>query len=263
MPQQPVFPTPIHQQAAEAIVTFFRTQAQTAPIDAVLVVNSCARGVATPESDLDMAVLIDPTLAPAERTHLETAWQQFYQSEAIFQQLRQGRPFAWVHLDLVDGQYAPSVWDEGGGPDGFELEIGNHLAYSVPLWQGSDAYARLQATWLPYYSDSLQQARLVMVRNACAYDLDFVPFYVQRGLYFQAFDRLYKALQEFLQALFIARRTYPLAYNKWIRAQVVEYLGLPELYAQLPPLLQIARLESDELIVKAQALQMLIKKYTY
>ena len=96
MPQQPVFPTPIHQQAAEAIVTFFRTQAQTAPIDGVLVVNSCARGVATPESDLDMTVLIDPTLAPAERTHLETAWQQFYQSEAIFQQLRQGRPFASV-----------------------------------------------------------------------------------------------------------------------------------------------------------------------
>ena len=70
---------------------------------------------------------------------------------------------------------------------------------------------------------------------------------MERGLYFQAFDRLYKALREFLQGLFIARRTYALAYNKWIRMQVVEWLGLPELYAELTPILEISRLESDQI----------------
>ena len=45
-----------------------------------------------------------------------------------------------------------------------------------------------------------------MVRTACVYDLEHALFFVRRGLYFQAFDRLYKSFQEFLQALFIARR---------------------------------------------------------
>jgi len=54
------------------------------------------------------------------------------------------------------------------------------------------------------------------------------PFLLNRGLYFHAFDRLYKAFQEFLQALFVARRIYPLAYNKWIREQVADWLALPD-----------------------------------
>jgi hypothetical protein len=39
-----------------------------------------------------------------------------------------------------------------------------------------------------------------------------------------------------LQALFVERRTYPLAYNKWIREQVTEWLTLPGLYEELPPI---------------------------
>ncbi len=56
---------------------------------------------------------------------------------------------------------------------------------------------------------------------------------VDRGLYFQAFDRLYNAHQEFLQALFISRRTYPIVYNKWIHEQIVDILHLPELYESI------------------------------
>jgi predicted nucleotidyltransferase len=63
MTNQPGFPTALHQQAADQIVAFFRTQPQT---DAVLLVSSCARGTATPESDLDIAVLVSPTLAHSE-----------------------------------------------------------------------------------------------------------------------------------------------------------------------------------------------------
>ena len=52
-----------------------------------------------------------------------------------------------------------------------------------------------------------------------------------RRLYFQPFDRQYNAYREVLQAMFITWRAYPIAYNKWIREQVEEILGLPELHA--------------------------------
>jgi hypothetical protein len=92
--------------------------------------------------------------------------------------------------------------------------------------------------------------------------LDAIPFYLNRGLYFQAFDRLYKAFQEFLQALFVARRTYPLAYNKWIREQVTEWLSLPKLYEQLPPILSVRNIQGPELGEKADALRTLLERWT-
>ena len=251
----PVLPTVLHQRAADAIVTFFHTQPH---VDAVLLVNSCARGTATPESDLDVAVLVAPALAASDRTALEAQWQRVYATAPVFHALRQAGRFTGVHLDLVDGRYVPERWDDGGGPDGFELAIGNQVAYSTPLWEGTAALATVRATWLPYYAQPLQQARLVMVRDACRYNLEHVPFFVARGLYFQAFDRVYKAFQEFLQALFIARRTYPVAYNKWIREQVAGTLGLPELYRQLPAVLELGHLESREVAGKAQLLQRLL-----
>ena len=100
-----------------------------------------------------------------------------------------------------------------------------------------------------------------MVSDACAHDLDYIPFLLGRSLYFQAFDRLYKAYQEFLQALFIARKIYPIAYNKWIREQVEGWLGLPDLYRELPPILSVRNIESDEVIVNADALRVLLRNW--
>jgi len=73
---------------------------------------------------------------------------------------------------------------------------------------------------------------------------------------------LYKAFHEFLQALFVARRTYPLAYNKWIREQVVDWLALPKLYEELPPILSVRNIESPELGEKADALRTLLEHWT-
>jgi predicted nucleotidyltransferase len=259
IPATPIFPTPLHQQAAEVIVDFFRTRS---PTEAVLVLNSCARGTATPESDLDMAVLVAPTLPAAERRALEQQWVDFYASHDTLRRLKQLGRFTAVHLDVVDGQFEPYTWDDGGGPDTFEIGIGNLAAYSAPMWERNAAFTDLRARWLPYYDAALQQQRLAMVRAACHYDLDFVPFYTGRGLYFQAFDRLYKAFQEFLQALFIAHRTYPIAYNKWIREQVETRLGLPELYVQLPHILEVSQLESDAVVHNAEHLRALLEHWT-
>jgi predicted nucleotidyltransferase len=253
-----LFPTSTHRAAADVVVAHFGGAAGVA---AVLLLNSCARGVGTPQSDLDMGVLVDG-LPPAGIERLQMQWDELYATDATLQRLRKLGQFTGVHLDFIAGSYTPTTWDDGGGPDAFEIEIGNHLAYSAPLWSSGSKFESLRAAWLPYYAEPLRRQRLEMVRAACCYDLDAVPFYVGRELYFQAFDRLYKAYQEFLQALFIARRVYPLAYNKWIRLQVVEWLRLPALYSQLPPILQLSRLESDELAGKAAHLRSLLETWT-
>jgi hypothetical protein len=183
-------------------------------------------------------------------------------SQALVHQFRGAGQSTQVHLDVVDGRLTPTVWDDGGGPDSFEVEIGNRFAYAVPLRGAGPYFRQLQSQWLPYYEEELRLSRLTMVREACVRDLDAIPFYLGRGLYFQAFDRLYKAFQEFLQALFVARRTYPLCYNKWIREQVSEWLSLPELYRELPPILSVRSIESAELGEKAHALRALLERWT-
>ena len=252
------FPTRLHEQVAELAYAFFSARPG---IDTVLVVNSCARGQATPESDLDMAVLATPETAAQEMRELEAAWHAAIATDPIVLQFRSAGQFANVHLDVIAGQYTPAEWDDGGGPDYFEVELGNHIAYAAPLHEIGSYYRELQRQWLPYYADDLRSRRLRMVREACAYDLDHVPMFVNRGLYFQAFDRLYKAYQEFLQALFISRRVYPLAYNKWIRLQVEDWLELPQLYPLLPPILSVHNLESAELCEKAEALRALLGQW--
>jgi hypothetical protein len=64
-----------------------------------------------------------------------------------------------------------------------------------------------------------------------------------------------------LQALFIARRTYPIAYDKWVREEVEEILGLPELYARLPGLLEICPFESRLTVGKAVEPEELLEMY--
>jgi len=253
------FPTALHREVADLARDFFSAQAH---VDTILVVNSCARGRAVAGSDLDMAVLITPTAPSQEVQSLTMKWNQFMATQSVVHRFRSTGRFTQVHVDVFDGRMTPTVWDDGGGPDSFEVEIGNRIAYAAPLEDAGTYFRQLQSQWMPYYGDDLLLSRLAMVREACARDLDAIPFFLGRSLYFQAFDRLYKALQEFLQALFLARRTYPLAYNKWIREQVAEWLSLPDLYEELPPILSIGSIESAELGQKADALRVLLERWT-
>jgi hypothetical protein len=252
------FPTPIHSQAAEAVVTFFSAQERT---QAVVLVNSCARGAAVPESDLDVAILVASPVADLTNQQLEWDWREHYASCPVFRQLEALSPFARVHLDLFDGRWAPERWDDGGGPDSFEIEIGNRVAHAVLLWGRSKEYAELQAAWLPYYPEPLRRERLDMVKESCRSNIDRLRFYSERGEYFQAFDRLYHAFQECLQAVFIAHRVYPIAYNKWLREQVEDWLGHRALYAALPVVLAVKELASTELIDKGEHVLRLMEEW--
>jgi predicted nucleotidyltransferase len=258
MKLEPAYPTPEHQQAAEAITDYFVSKYK---IDAVLLVNSCARGKATRDSCLDIVMLAKPAETRSSLKELEAGWEKFEKSSPVIQDLYKAGRYSVVHPDFIGGDFKAREQDEAAGPDDFEVEVGNFLAYSVALWQGSDYLTQLKEQWLPYYSDELRQKRLKKVRWYCINNLHHIPLYIERGLYFQSFDRLYNAYREFLQALFISRRTYPIAYNKWIHEQIVEILGLPELYEQLTHLFEIQQFESHEIADKAKEVEELLEQY--
>jgi len=258
---QPAYPTVVHAHAAQRITEFFADQAA---VSAVLLTCSCARGKATADSCLDIAVLVAPESSSGERSTLAAAWQHYHDTMPLFAELRQVGRYSHVDLSFVDGRFRPDDHHHGWttGPDAFELEVGNYLAYSVPLWERDAAYAHLKATWLPYYAEVLQQERLAMVRTYCLNNLEHIPLYVERGLYFQAFRRLYDAFGEFLQALFISRRVYPIAYDKWIQEQMVDILQLPALYEELLHLLEVQPFASNIIAHKGATLADLLEQYT-
>jgi len=252
------YPSEPHRLSAEAIVAHFRREPD---VDAVLQVGSCARGKAAPSSCLDVAVLVRPEVLATERTALEHRWEDYHRAEPIFREGEKLARYGFAEVEFIDGVFLPGEHHYTSGPDGFELEIGNYLAYGVPLLEQSEYLSRLKAQWLPYYGDRLRARRLDLVRSCGLNNIDHVAYFSERGLYFQAFNRLYDAAREFLQALFISRRTYPIAYDKWVREQVVDILGLPEVYEELTHLYEIERFESNEMTAKADVLLGLYKRY--
>jgi predicted nucleotidyltransferase len=252
------YPTVEHANAAKDIVELFSRNYR---IDAILLTNSCARGRATRDSCLDMVVLVNNSSLLVQRDSLDKEWDVFRKNSRAIHALGEVGRYSEVHLDFIDGIFTPAEQEEGGGQDAFELEIGNYLVYGVPLWQAGEYLASLKQKWLPFYADDLRTHRLAMVRRNCLNNLHHISLYIERGLYFQSFDRLYNAYRELLQAVFICHRTYPLAYNKWIREQVAEILGMPELYEVLTHLFEISIFESSELEEKAQAIENLLEEY--
>ena len=253
-----IYPSPEHGQAAEAIVKFWTANYD---VEAVVLVNSCARNKATRDSCLDMNVIVRPEIYEAHFTAWEKEWEAFNRTNPDIKALEQVGKYSVVHLDIDDGQFEPYEQDEAAGPDYFEVGVGNLLFYGVPLWQGSSYYNELQQQWLPYYDDALRRQRLNRVRFFCLNNLHHIPLYLDRGLYFQAFDRLYNGFQEFLQALFISRRVYPITYNKWIHEQLVEILVLPDLYAQVTHLFEIQHFASQEMLEKGQTVERLLEEF--
>src|SRR4051794_30478176 len=100
MPVQPIFPTIRHQHAATAAAQYFL---DIANVDSILVVNSCARGLATPESDLDMAILVKPGTTADDMKVMEGKWQTYSRGNEAISKYRQSNQFAHLHLDIIDG----------------------------------------------------------------------------------------------------------------------------------------------------------------
>lgn len=246
------YPTAHHERAATEITSFFESQQAT---QAVLLTNSCARGKATPDSCLDLQVLTG-----ADRVgQLEDAWRTFAADSAAIRELAAVGRWSDVHLDVTDGVFEVRPIEHD--LDWLEVEVGNLLAYPVPLLERGDRLDAWRDEWLPFFGDELRAERPAAARATCLGDLDRIPWFLDRELWFQAPSRLHGAFGWFLLALDVERRTYPIAYDEWIHEQVVENLTLPELYAQLPGLFEIGRLESRELEGKAVDLRGLVHRY--
>ena len=259
MNYQMQYPTKEHEKAAEEVTRFFTNNFN---IDSILLVNSCARGRATRDSCLDISLLVKPDLFVEQSGRFESEWERFQEKSGVIRDLYAVGKYSEVHLNFTDGVFIPPERDEAGGPDYFEVGIGNLLVFAHPLWKSGHYWEDLRQEWLPFYNEPLRKERLAMVKMYCLKDLDHIPLYVERNLFFQSFDRLYNAYRQFLQALFISRRTYPIAYNKWIREQVEDILGLPELYQQLSHLFEIKQFESRELIDKGKEVEEMLEKFT-
>jgi predicted nucleotidyltransferase len=251
---KPKFPTSLHHETAIIVRDYFL---EIAGVDTVLVVNSCARGQAVPESDLDFAILIKPETTKNEKTDIEHSWKIYSETQTDLLRYKRSSPFAHLHLDVIDANYIPGNIENGEPIDYFEIEIGNQICYSAPMDHTGTYFEELQTNWLPYYDEDLRLQRLTSARNALEYDLDHIPLFVKRKLYFQAFDILCKAFQKYLQLLFIVNKVYPIAYNKWIKKQIIEWLNMPQLYPKLSPILSIKNIESNEIIEKANMLRAL------
>lgn len=255
----PKFPTSLHHDSAESIRDYF---IQIPNVDTILIVNSCARGQAVPESDLDFAILVKPETTAQEIIDLEVSWLSYSETHPTILKYKKSNQFAQVHLDIINGIYTSTVLEMGGSSDFFEVQIGNQICYSAPMGKTGDYFEELRSQWLPYYDENLRLQRFIMTKKVCEYNLDHIPFLIKRELYFHAFDSLWKAFQEYLQVLFIANKTYPIAYNKWIKEQLVKLLNMPELYSKLSHILSIGKIESDEINGKAKILRELLDTLT-
>jgi predicted nucleotidyltransferase len=253
------FPTMLHHDAAETANEYFLN---VSAVDTVLIVNSCARGQAVAESDLDLAILVAPGTSDKEIKKMDAAWQTYSANAPAIIKFRQLSPFAHVHLDIIEGKYLPGIIDAGEPIDYFEVEIGNQICYSAPFASSGSYFQELKQRWLPYYDEDLRLKRLSAVKNACNYDLDHIPILVNRELYFHAFYILTEAFRKYLQAIFMTNKIYPISYNKWIKEQIVKWLNKPGLYPELLPILSITNIESNETHEKAIKLRELLMNIT-
>ena len=103
---KPIFPTKLHKDAAEVVRDYFL---KIPGVDTVLVVNSCARGQAAAESDLDFTVLITPDITATDVKNLGSAWQLYSNTQPVLLKYKSSNKFAHLHLDVVNGNYIPAL----------------------------------------------------------------------------------------------------------------------------------------------------------
>lgn len=248
------FRTTTHRRAAEVAAAFLKEQAE---VDAVLLVGSAARRADA--NDLDLSAIVSTS---DQGPQVERKFAEFAATSSELLALNNLGRFVALDFHATDGVFSPRPRGWTSGPDGFELEIGNEVAYSVILWQRDARMTELRRQWLPFYDDARREERLASARMYAVNDLDHVQLMLDRDEPFHAFHRLYVAFQEFLQALFIAQRMYPIAYDKWVREQVEGLLGLGDLYSELPEIIGIPSLDGERIAQSTARLRMLLEEWT-
>jgi hypothetical protein len=164
--------------AIEEIISYFDGRTG---VDTLLLTGSWARskGNVSLGADCDLTLLHSEHFDLAREMAAYEAWQE--EREETWNLGNLG-PYSSIELHPHDGGFVPKPRRWTSGPDDFELEIGNTLVYS---------------------SEDLRNKRLAMVMMYARNNLNHIPLYSERGLYFQCLKRLHHALEETLQALFM------------------------------------------------------------
>jgi hypothetical protein len=247
------FQTTTHKAAAEVATAFLKEQPE---VEAVLLVGSAARRIDA--NDLDLSAIVSGS---EQVDDIEQRFSGFAAVQPEIQALAALGPFVALDFHATDGEFAQTGRGWTSGPDSFDLEIGNEVAHSVALWERGSRMRDLRRLWLPFYGDELRAERLAAARMYAINDLDHVQLMLDRDEPFHAFHRLYVGFQEFVQALFVSYRAYPIAYDKWVREQVEGLLGLPALYRQLPPIIGIAHLDQTQIAASTERLRGLLAEW--
>ena len=245
-------PTPQHERAAAEITSFFREQADT---QAVLLTNSCARGKATPDSCLDLQVVTQTERVAG----LDQAFRRFAAGSAAVAELNAIGRWADVHLDV-------HRWRLRGAADRPRTRLARSRGRKPPRLLDSVAGSRRSPPRATRRMAALLRRETPCRAAACGRsDVSRLPrpdsLVPRPTAVVPGLARLHGAFSWFLLALHRKHRTYPIAYDSWIREQIVENPGMPQLYDRLPALFEIAHLESRELDQKAADLRALADTY--
>lgn len=234
---QPGYPSQHHAAAAASATAYW---AGISDVEAVLLTCSCARNQAAPSSCVDLAVLVPPAEERRFRDREMDRFAAFAERDAAIQALSKVARWSAVDLEIIIGEFPVPYHGYTSGPDDYEVAIGNYLAWSIPLYTQGGRLGELRKRWLPYYSEELARKREAMVLGYAHNNVDHIEPFAQRGLVFQARKRLQHAAEEYLQALFIQRRIYPIAYDKWVTYQLVDVLRMPQTLHTLQQALGVA-----------------------
>ena len=245
-------PTDFHKKSFDSAVEFLKAEKD---VMAITLTGACARGEGSYDSDIDLEIFTKDIDAG------KATWKKFDKFKSTLGTSNEvGKYFDIdLHIGLAKIEPIKRGWTDG--PDNFELEIGNRFIYSQLVFEKDDYFTKARAKYFPYYDENLRQEKLKEALKFCKNNIGHIEPYIKRGLYFQAFKRLYDASKEFLQALFIYKKIYPIAYDKWVKKQIVEILQLPELYKNFVSLYEVSNLESDELVSKGEKLHNLLNQY--
>ncbi len=252
---QVTFPTASHEKAFWSSVDFFSKKKE---VLAITLVGSVLRGQGSYDADVDIDVFVkDQKVGDKLSREFDRVGRKIIRS---VRNKHTGKFFdIGLHMRLLEPKPRPRSWTSG--PDDFELEIAHSFIYCEPVFVRGAAYDKARKKFTPYYNERLRKKRLVETKKFCLNNIDHIRPYASRKLYFQAHKRFYDATREFLQALFISKKVYPLDYDKWVEYEVKEILQLPKLYKEFVSLYQVKKLESNELVRKGEKLRKLVKKY--
>lgn len=248
-------PTETHKKTVKLVKEFLEAEEAC---KALTICGSVARNKGSYDSDLDFVAFFEPGFDYEEIINSA--------NELIKKEIHDSKPsdvgiFFGIDIHPHTGEVEIPDRHWTSGPDSYETDIGNIFVYCSVVFDKDDFYKNAKEKFVPYYDEELRKERLKEVLNYCRNNVWHIEPYVKRELYFQSFKRLIDATREFMQALFISRKVYPIAYDKWVKEQFVDILGEPELYDEFVKLYEVGKLESDELVDKGNRLLELVDRY--